>query len=72
MKGIRVIGALLGFQSVLEMSFRGHEKKVRVIARLTEVTTGFALWSKTFNSRVEEVFAGRRRDRAVHRRRISS
>ena len=53
----RDIGALLGVQSVLETSFRRSDNQIRVIAHLTEVSTGFALWSKTFNSQLQKVFA---------------
>jgi TolB-like protein/Tfp pilus assembly protein PilF len=56
-KDARDIGALLGVQTVLETSFRRNENQIRVTAHLTEVATGFALWSKTFNSYLEKVFA---------------
>jgi TolB-like protein len=56
-KDARDIGALLGVQSVLETSFRRNEHQIRVTAHLTEVATGFALWSKTFNSYLKKVFA---------------
>ena len=57
MKDARDIGALLGVQAVLETSFRRNDNQIRVTAHLTDVATGFALWSKTFNSQLQKVFA---------------
>jgi len=56
MKDARDIGAMLGVQSVLESSFRRDQSRIRVTARLTEVATGFALWSSVFNSKLQDVF----------------
>jgi TolB-like protein len=56
-KDIREIGAQLGVQTVLETSLRREESRIRVTARLIQVTTGFTLWSRTFSFQLTEVFA---------------
>jgi TolB-like protein/Tfp pilus assembly protein PilF len=53
---IRNIGAELGVQSALEGSVRKDGQRVRVTAQLVDVTSGFQLWSHTFDGELPGVF----------------
>jgi len=54
---IRAIGKTLGATAILEGSVRKADNKLRVTAQLINVADGFHLWSKTFDRRLEDVFA---------------
>jgi TolB-like protein/Flp pilus assembly protein TadD len=54
---VRVIGERLGVDSVLETSCRLDGNQVRVTAHLTEVSSGFTIWSKVFTSKLQQIFA---------------
>ena len=57
MEDVREIGARLGATFVLESSLRRDSGRIRLTARLTRVETGLALWSHTFDSDLQNVFA---------------
>ncbi|HEX6309974.1 MAG TPA: tetratricopeptide repeat protein [Longimicrobiales bacterium] len=54
---VREIGRRLGVEAVLEGSVRREGDRVRVQARLVDVTDGFQLWSETFEGGAQDVFA---------------
>jgi adenylate cyclase len=54
---IREIGLELGVATVLEGSVRKAGNRLRITAQLTEVTTGFHLWSETYERELEDIFA---------------
>jgi TolB-like protein/Flp pilus assembly protein TadD len=54
---VRKIGNALGVQSVLEGSVRKSNSHIRVTAQLVKVSDGFHLWSKTFDEKLEDIFA---------------
>jgi serine/threonine-protein kinase len=51
------IGRALRVRHVLEGSVRQSGPRVRITAQLIDATTGYHLWSDTFDSRVEDVVA---------------
>lgn len=54
---IQAIGRKLGASALLEGSVRKSGDKLRVTAQLVKVSDGFHLWSKTFDRKLEDVFA---------------
>jgi len=54
---LRVIGQKLGVSNVLEGSVRKSGDHVRVTAQLLEASTGFHLWSKKYDRKLENIFA---------------
>ena len=54
---VRAIGRKLGVKSILEGSVRKSGHKLRVTAQLVKVTDGYHIWSKEFDSELEDVFA---------------
>jgi serine/threonine-protein kinase len=54
---VRQVGAQLNVQAVLEGSIRKEEDRLRVVARLTSVDTGFVLWSATYDEKMRDVIA---------------
>jgi serine/threonine-protein kinase len=54
---IRRVGDVLNVETVLEGSVRVTEGRLRVIAQLSNTTTGFQLWSERFEQPFENVFA---------------
>jgi TolB-like protein/DNA-binding winged helix-turn-helix (wHTH) protein/Tfp pilus assembly protein PilF len=52
-----VIAATLGVNHLLEGSVRWAGPKVRITAQLIDATTGFHLWSETFEREITDVFA---------------
>ncbi len=52
-----VIAATLGVNHLLEGSVRWAGSKVRITAQLIDATTGFHLWSQTFDREAADVFA---------------
>jgi adenylate cyclase len=54
---VRALGQALGASAVLEGSVRKDNDQLRVTAQLINVADGFHLWSKTFDRRLQDVFA---------------
>jgi adenylate cyclase len=54
---IQAIGMKLGASAILEGSVRKSGDNLRVTAQLVKVSDGFHLWSKTFDRKLEDVFA---------------
>src|SRR4030095_8099544 len=54
---IRRVGDVLNVETVLAGSVRATEGRLRVIAQLSNTTTGFQLWSERFEQPFENVFA---------------
>ncbi|MGD8319487.1 MAG: hypothetical protein PVJ02_03510 [Gemmatimonadota bacterium] len=54
---VRDIGRSLNVSTLLEGSVRRSGDQVRVTAQLIDTSTGFHLWSKTYDRRVEDLFA---------------
>lgn len=57
MEDIQVIGRKLDASAILEGSVRKSGDNLRVTAQLAKVSDGFHLWSKTFDRKLEDVFA---------------
>ena len=55
--GIKEIGDTLHVRHVLEGSVRRSASKLRVTAQLIDVSTGFHLYSQTFNRQAEDIFS---------------
>jgi TolB-like protein/Tfp pilus assembly protein PilF len=53
---LRKIGQALGVSSVLEGSVRKSGDRIRIAANLVDVVDGYTLWSKTFESRLTDIF----------------
>jgi TolB-like protein len=54
---IRDVGTQLGVATVLEGSVRRDDRRVRITAQLIDATTGYHLWSNTYDREVEDMFA---------------
>jgi TolB-like protein/DNA-binding winged helix-turn-helix (wHTH) protein len=54
---LRVIGAKLGVNHLLEGSVRKAGDKLRITAQLINATDGTHLWSKSYDSKLDDVFA---------------
>jgi len=54
---IRDIGSQLGVENILEGSVRKAGQKLRITVRLTEVVSGFNVWSEVFTCELKDVFA---------------
>ncbi len=54
---IRQIGDTLGVSSLLEGSVRKIGNRIRITAQLVNVTSGYQLWSETYDRQLEDVFA---------------
>jgi adenylate cyclase len=54
---IRQIGATLGARYVVEGSARRAGDQLRVVAQLIDARTGTHLWSRSYDRRIEDVFA---------------
>ena len=54
---VKEIAAALGVQAVVEGSVRRQDDRVRVTAQLIHASDGFHLWSHTYDSRIDDVFA---------------
>jgi adenylate cyclase len=54
---VREIGRTLGVDTVLEGSVRKAGDRVRIAAQLVGASDGYHLWSKTFDRKLEDVFA---------------
>ena len=53
----REIGGQLGVGAILEGSVRKSGERLRITAQLIDSTSGFHLWSETYDRRLEDVFA---------------
>lgn len=53
---IKNIGAELGVSNILEGTIQREKDKIRIRAQLSDVTTGFQIWSKTFDRNLESLF----------------
>lgn len=56
-RDLRQVGAELGVATVLEGSVRKEGDNLRITAQLIETSTGFHLWSETYDRRLEGVLA---------------
>jgi len=54
---IHLVGQKLNVGSVLEGSVRRDGQRIRVSAELIDVTTGFDLWTQTYERNVDDLFA---------------
>lgn len=53
---VREIGRQLDVESIMEGSVRKAEQQLRITARLTEVDTGFQIWSEVFDCALKDIF----------------
>ena len=53
---VRQIGKELGVETVLEGSVRQAGDQVRITAQLIDTSTGFHLWSETFDRKLADIF----------------
>jgi TolB-like protein/Flp pilus assembly protein TadD len=56
-KDLAAIGRVLSVEQVLEGSVRTSGSRLRVTAQLSEVATGYQLWSERFDRKVEDIFS---------------
>lgn len=54
---LQTIGQQLSVSHVLDGSVRRAGNELRVTAKLTDVSTGFHLWSNTYEREIEDIFA---------------
>jgi tetratricopeptide (TPR) repeat protein len=54
---LREIGRQLGVESIMEGSVRKAEQKLRITVRLTDVATGFQIWSEVYDCELRDVFS---------------
>jgi TolB-like protein len=54
---VRDIGGQLGVENILEGSVRKAGQKLRITVRLTDVASGFNIWSEVFTCELTDVFA---------------
>jgi serine/threonine-protein kinase len=54
---IRQVGQKLGVGTVLEGGVRKVGNRIRVTAQLTDVQSGYTLWTETYDRQLEDVFA---------------
>ena len=53
---VREIGGRLGVMTVLEGSVQTHGKRLRVTTNLIQVSTGYTLWSQSFDRELDDIF----------------
>ncbi len=53
---IKALGQRLGVATVLDASVRREGNHVRISARLSDTTTGYTLWSKSYDRELADVF----------------
>lgn len=53
---VKALGALLGVATVLDASVRREGQRVRINARLSDCTTGYTLWTRSYDRQLSEVF----------------
>ena len=56
-RNVQEIAKELGVDHVLEGSVRKVDKSLRITAQLVRASDGFYLWSKTYNRKLEDIFA---------------
>jgi len=54
---IRQVGQKLGVGTVLEGGIRKVGNRIRITAQLTDVQTGYTLWTETYDRQLEDIFA---------------
>src|SRR5215510_1159306 len=54
---VREIGRQLGVEFIMEGSVRKAEQKLRITVRLTDVATGFHIWSEVYDCELRDVFS---------------
>jgi TolB-like protein len=54
---LRLIGAELGVEHILEGSIRKADNRVRITAQLVKAEDGFHLWSETYDRELNDIFA---------------
>ena len=54
---VRDIGSQLGVENILEGGVRKSGQKLRITVRLTDVASGFNIWSEVFTCELTDVFA---------------
>jgi len=54
---VQQVGHELGVRYVLEGSVQRAEKRVRITVQLIDTTTGYQLWSNTYDREIKDVFA---------------
>jgi len=54
---VREAGAILGVRIILESSLRRDGPRLRIAARLSDASTGFALWSRNFDAESDDTLA---------------
>ena len=54
---LRIIGAKLGVEHILEGSVRKAGERVRITAQLVKADDGFHLWSETYDRTLDDIFA---------------
>jgi serine/threonine-protein kinase len=53
---VRAIGRQLNVECILEGSVRKSGQKLRIVVQLTDVATGFHIWSEVFSCELRDVF----------------
>lgn len=54
---IRALGRRLGVASVLDASIRREGSRVRISARLSDTSTGYTLWSRSYDRELSDIFS---------------
>ena len=54
---VKALGSRLGVATVLDASVRRAGARVRINARLSDCTTGYTLWSRSYDRELSDVFA---------------
>ena len=54
---VRQVGQKLGVSTVLEGGVRKVGNRIRITAQLTDVQSGYTLWTETYDRQLEDVFA---------------
>ncbi len=54
---VRALGRTLGVASVLDASVRREGSRVRINARLSDTSTGYTLWSNSYDRELSDIFA---------------
>lgn len=53
---VKALGKLLGVSTLLDASVRREGQRVRINARLSDGTTGYTLWSQSYDRQLSDVF----------------
>ena len=57
---VKALGAALGVANVLDATVRRSGDSVRISARLSDTRTGFTLWSRSFDQKLDDIFTVQR------------